>query len=124
MSYSLLNETAKTAYANIIRPRVVEKLSKMEDKELAVVLHHLDQKKDTARRAVSEISMLQAQLMQQVGILHPILHTIHFSSLNVIVCLLNSTLCMALLAPHVTSCSPMLTYRPSLFLLQKFPTSI
>jgi hypothetical protein len=99
-------------------------LEKMEEKELAVVLHHLDQKKDTARRAVSEISMLQAQLMQQVGILHPILHTIHFSSLNVIVCLLNSTLCLAHLAPHVTPCSPMLTYRPSLFLLQKFPTSI
>ncbi len=54
-------------------------LEKMEDKELAVVLHHLDQKKDTARRAVSEISMLQAQLMQQVVILHPILHTIHFT---------------------------------------------
>jgi hypothetical protein len=62
-------------------------LEKMEDKELAVVLHHLDQKTDTARRAVSEISMLHAQLMQQVAILHQILHTIHFTSLNVIACL-------------------------------------
>ncbi len=54
-------------------------LEKMEGKELAVVLHHLDKKQDTARRAVSEISMLQAQLTQQVVLLHTILHRFHFT---------------------------------------------
>ncbi len=41
-------------------------LEKMEGKDLAVVLHHLETKRAAAKGTESEIAMLQRQLIEQV----------------------------------------------------------